>query len=58
MTIKEQAIAARDKITWSNDCWNDVNTSIRNGNYEIAIELAIDYIQQQQARTSRINLGM
>jgi len=56
MTVQSltDAIAARDKITWNKDCWDDVNRFVTVGNFEDAIRMADIYTEQRQSRNTGI----
>jgi hypothetical protein len=56
-TLLDAAIAARDLITWSNDCYHDVERLIQANKYQDAIELANNYVEQERARRKRKALG-
>ena len=49
-TLLDKAIAARDLIISSNDCYHDVERLIELNRYEEAIELANNYVEQESAR--------
>ena len=46
--LKEQAIAARNKITWSGVSYDNVDAVIFYGDYEGAIALANMYIEKHK----------
>jgi len=52
-TLLDKALDARDLILWSNDHYRDVERLIEIGNYQDAIALANDYVEQERARRKR-----
>ena len=54
MATLTDAIAARDKITWNKDLWDDVNRLIVAKNFEDAIGMARLYEEQRESR----NIGV
>ena len=48
-TLLDKAIAARDLIIWSDDCYLDVNKFIDANKYQDAIELANNCVKQERA---------
>ena len=50
IALLSKAIGLRNKITWSEDCWRDVDKLINAGKYEEAIGFADCYIEQQRLR--------